>query len=57
MTISLGMQERVVVLGGRTTASCSFSHSRYNSAAVNGRGCLSGTAMASLLMTMGLRGL
>lgn len=28
---------------GRTTASCSFSSSRWSSAAVRGRGCLTGT--------------
>lgn len=38
-----------------TTASCSFSHSRYSSAAVSGRGCLSGRPAASLLEITGER--
>ena len=38
-----------------TTASCSFSHSRYSSAAVNGRGCLRGRPVASLPDIIGLR--
>lgn len=40
----------------RTTASCSFSHSRYSSAAVNGRGCRSGTPGGSLVIAIGLTG-
>lgn len=39
-----------------TTASCSFSNSRYNSAAVIGRGCRTGSCAAALLDAAGLRG-
>jgi len=38
-----------------TTASCSFSHSAYSSAAVRGRGCLSGTPGCSFPEMVGLR--
>ena len=37
----------------RTTASCSFSHSKYNSAAVRGLGWRSGTPTFSLLDSVG----
>lgn len=47
-----GVPKSVVML---TTASCSFSHSKYSSAAVKGRGCLNGTPACSLLEITGLR--
>jgi len=41
----------------RTIASCSFSHSRYSSAAVSGLGCLIGTLWPSLLIAIVVPGL